>query len=365
MRSTSRSIRLAAALIIAALAATSIPAVASAGRSPDDWGWAVVRNPGRSWSEITGKNRATSTGGKVTVKRLAKGYHKVRFAGITTDTAHAQVTPLSATGDMCSYYGLGASGKPLELYVNCRNRLGVPSDVRFMISYLEAHSGGAPALAYVTAHQPKSLQYPAHPLYSYTWNNTEASVRRLGVGKYRVRLTGFGDINGNIQVTPVGQKARTCRVVKWTTMTVQTYLDIVVRCRDQYGQAAHSKFHLLFTADNGLKGNQGFSWAYAYANKARAKGKGYRPDPAYSSWYGFASAWVKRKAKGHYIVSLRSMPLGGAVQVTAVADGKYCNVSNVRKTPSPGEVQQRVEVRCFKADGSAKADVKFMLSYVK
>ena len=358
MLSASRSTRLTAAFIVMVVAAAAMPASVSAGRVPDDWGWAVIRSPGKAWYEVTGKNRAVSTGGKVTVKRLAKGYHRVKFKGIVTATPHVQVTPLSTAGDMCSWNGLGVSGKPLEVYVNCRNRRGMPSDMRFVVNFIEAHAGGAPALAYAFAQDPMRAEYDAHPVYTYTWNGTDVPVKRLGVGKYRVRLVGMGSIKGNIHVTPYNsRKARICRPVKWTNDS--GHLDIVVRCRNHKGQAADTKFNLLFTADNGLKGNRGPDWFYLYANKPKTQA--YRPTFDYSSWSGFSKSWVKREARGRYTVRLPTMPLGGAVQVTAVDDWKHCHASSVRLSGLP----QRIEVRCFKASGKEPADAKFMLSYVK
>jgi hypothetical protein len=331
----------------------------SAGRVPDDWGWAVVRSPSKAWYEITGKNRAVSTGGKVTVKRLAKGYHRVKFKGIVTDTAHVQVSPLSTSGDICSFYGLGYSGRPLEISVSCRNRRGVPSDVRFVVTFIEAHGTGAPALAYGFAQDPKRDEYVAHPVYTYTWNGTDVRIKRLGVGRYRLRLDGFGLIKGNIQITPYeGRKSRICRVVKWSD-TFPANQDIVVRCRNHRGQAADASLFFLFTADNGLKGNEGPHWFYLFANKPKANG--YMPTTDYSSWTGFSKSWVKREGPGRYTVRLPTMPLGGAVQVTAVDDWKYCNASSLRLSGLP----QRIEVRCFKANGKTLADAKFMLSYVK
>ena len=358
MPTTSRSIRLTVAFVVATLAAASTTAAVDAGRVPDDWGWAVVRSPGRSWYEITGKNRATSTGGKVIFKRAAKGYYRVRFKGIVTDTPHVQVSPLSSAGDMCSYYGLGFSGKPLEVYVSCRDRKGEPADVRFMVNFVEAHGFGAPAMAYAWAQSPKYPEYPAHPVYSYAWNGNDITVKRLGAGKYRVSLPGSGYIKGNIQITRFGSnKARICRVESWADGASR--LDVIVRCRDQKGKAADAQFQLLFTADTGLKGNRGADWFYLYANKPKTKG--YRPTSDYSSWSGFGRSWVKREGPGRYTVRLPTMPLGGAVQVTAVDGYKYCNASSVRLSGPP----QRVSVRCFKANGTARADARCMLSYVK
>ena len=163
MRSTSPSIRLVVALIVAALALAMLPSLTSAQRA-EVWAWATVRDPDRNWQVVTGKDSASSSGKKINVKRLAKGYHRVRFGGFTTTKAHFQVTPLSGVGDMCTYYGTGTLTGATEAYVNCRNRYGVPKDVRFIVSMVQSgsvHTGER--LAYLWAHMTKSASYVPHP----------------------------------------------------------------------------------------------------------------------------------------------------------------------------------------------------------
>jgi hypothetical protein len=354
----SRSSRLAVGLAVTALVLAAMPALTSAAAG-DAWAWAVVRSPERGWQAITGKDSGSSTGRKITVKRLGQGYHRVRFGGFTTTKAHFQVTPLSGKGDMCTYYGTGKLTGATEAYVNCRNREGKPRDIRFMINMIRSSSlDTGPRLAYLWAHMPTATTYTPHPDHSFNSLGRPARVDRLGAGRYAVRITGFKELGGgggSLQVTAFGSKPRVCLVA--SIGSHKDDLEAIIRCRNDRGKSVDTKFDFLYHEDEGLKGSGGPKWAYLYADRPTTKW--YE-----ASWYWTGSApagtpTVKRIGKGRYVVKVPTMPLGGAVQVTAVDDWKRCHASSVRKSSLP----QRIEVRCFKSKGNEPGDAGFMLSY--
>jgi len=349
-----RTMRLIVAIATATVAGASLPSMAAAA-DPDQWAWAVVRNPSKSY-ELKPKDGASSGGGRVRVKRIARGSSRLTFKGLSVDERHVQVTPLSSAAAMCRWIGGGQQEGQEK--VACYDRYGRAKDVPFVFNMVRStaiHAG--PRLAYVRANQGRKKEpYQGYPAFAST--GTADTLTKLGEGHYHVRIPAIFTQGGNLQVTPFSfAEKTTCRIASWAVLGVDVRAE--TRCYDLKGKPRNSKYSLIYTSGEGLKGDGGGAWAYLLAHAK--KSASYVPVDDYSAESSPGTPRVKRLKRGQYRVKLPSMPLGGSVQVTALDERKRCQASSIKKKDGP----QKIGVRCFSANGKKRADSVFMLSYAK
>ena len=160
---------------------------------------------------------------------------------------------------------------------------------------------------------------------------------------------------GGAQATAGDLPGSVCRVAGWTEG-----IEITVACRDGAGALLDTSFHLTYTLKRGLAFHGVPHAAYLLADRPTTAA--YAPKAGY--WFSTSGRKpaIRRTARGAYTVTLAGQTLGGSAQVSAYGGGSNrCVVAAIEKLAKP----QRVRVRCFTADGSAPADTRFLLHYLR
>jgi hypothetical protein len=82
---------------------------------PDDWGWAVVRDPTNPTYTIGGADRSNSSGGAVDYVRDSLGASIVIFRGLASAGGTAHVTALTSSTSFCAMEGWEPNAGDLEV----------------------------------------------------------------------------------------------------------------------------------------------------------------------------------------------------------------------------------------------------------
>jgi hypothetical protein len=135
--------------------------------------------------------------------------------------------------------------------VRCFDADGQAHDVQHQVLQLERGRPGK-RFGFAFADQPtRTTPYAAHPAWSYSSSGGAIQVSRGALGVYAVRFRGLqGQIYGpqtNAQVTAYGPTPTTCNLHSWydeSTATIPGIL-VQVRCTDQNGQPADSRFSVV------------------------------------------------------------------------------------------------------------------------
>ena len=340
--------------LVLALAA---PAIAASGASANDetWAWAVVRKPKAADYRITSaKDAASSSGGPVRVMRQRKGNWTVSFKGIDGwGGGNVLVTPFTSGGGSCVV--LEWFGKPLTVEIECRGSSGDRADIGFIVNFVRVETGIGQSV-YLWADQRTNPDYVPDTLYSYNPDGGTNAVQRTGTGNYAAFAQGSSSGGDNVQVSGYGNHA-ICRVLAWFEVGP---LSMPILCSSGEGDPADSRFTLVQHRGVGLRAGGGGKWAYLFADRPSARS--YKPDPDQRRAKPAGSARITRLGRGRYVVRLKSMPLGGAVQVTPFGfTPRRCNVKSIRRSGKP----QRIGVHCYDSTGTKRRDASFTLSYVR
>jgi hypothetical protein len=272
------------------------------------------------------------------IRRSGPGAYAVDLGGamFATPGGNVQVSAYDAEGKYCNVLSWSSG----VVNVRCFGAGGAAADSRFT---LLATTGRASGLAYAWVDTRSGASVSAQYAQSEGGAVT-ASVS--GVGNYVVSLPGALADGGNVMVTAYGSGAGYCNVGSWSAGRA------VVRCYSPGGSPANSSFTLLATDARYEPASGAFS--YLWGNDAHAAT--YTPSPGYAHTPD-ATPSVRRRASGHYEVSIGGLVSGGGgVQVTAYGSAARC-------APT-GWGGGKAVVRCFGADGSP-VDSRFSLLAVR
>lgn len=343
------------------------------------WGWVTLRDPSATIQPLAPADQGNSLAETNDVTYDGNGFYAVRFPGIGTTGGVANVTVLGTDPRVCDvseWYpqSLVAGGSEDEyVTVLCWDDSGAPATAAFTVSYLFSN---APIgrLADLWAGDYTQTDYTPDTEWNFNSTGTPNTIHKNGVGDYRVTLPGLASSRGNVQVgnygrfTPapvtalapsgfaVTQKPSECNVASWAPHGAD--MRVHVLCRRLNGHLYDSQFELTFTQSEGLEGPSGTNVAYLLANRPTTAS--YKPASAFRYASPTGKPKVTRSSTGTYLVTLPSMPSGGAAIVTAYGSAKVrCNVTSIRSSGSP----QKVGVRCVDFHWQA-VDSEFTLSYV-
>jgi len=353
----------AAAAIMAPLAVSATARAAPIGPRGSAFAWAnkpatasYMPSPDYQWNS---HHRFTPVN---TINHTGKGSYTVRLPDLGAKSGTAIATAYGSNPNYCKVADLRPSrspSRPAELVdVRCFTVKGAPADTRFTMSYTNLARPGYD-LAYVLANQPNTGSYA--PSLHYQANSTGATnqIKRLGTGKYLVKLPKLGNAGGQVQVTAEGDGTARCKVGGWGPHGTEQ--DIGVFCHTPGGNPVNSKFMLTYVRNGNILGQlvgfhpDGHPTAYAWANLPRAAS--YTPDSLRQFTDSGQPITINRLAKGSYAVYVPGGVSSGNVQVTAYGSGPtHCKVNFW--TPAAG-----IRVLCFGADGS-HVDTRFAVSFV-
>jgi len=207
--------------------------------------------------------------------------------------------------------------------------------------------------AWVTARKPTTTDYTPAAKDQGTVGSSAAVVHRSGVGQYQVMFPGIANPNrvGTVLVTALSGQPRYCLLYDFGE-DVQADITVFVRCYSFDGQAADSKFSVVFTS-GGLN-----SGTFAFLLDNGNTQTDFTPDPNYVYSSAFQPNTVHRSAVGTYQATLSGMPPGeGDLQLSTTPD------ANCRITGWSGTTSMTVAIKCFAEGTNALIDNGFSLVY--
>lgn len=346
----------AAAVAIGLAVALSLPAAAVEPQlaGTPGWAWVVARQPTAAAYVPAPKDQGNSSDAVNSVERAGPGSYRVTFGDRLTSNVVIHVSPLGTAPRTCIVDDWAPAGGDLVAEVDCRGRTGAPADTAFVVNMLSLTDLLDDA-GFVVGNQPGTADYVPE-IRANTLGGTN-SIHRIGTGRWQVSMPDLGGAlgRGGAQVTAGGIPGAACRVAGWTAG-----IQLTVVCRDGAGTLLDTSFHLTYTLNRGLAFHGERHAAYLRADRPTARTYG----PAAGYWFSTSGRKpaIRRTGKGAYTVTLAGQPLGGSAQVSAFGGGSNrCVVAGIEKQRKP----QRVRVRCFTADGSAPADARFLLHYLR
>jgi hypothetical protein len=201
-----------------------------------------------------GRYAYNSAGQTNQVTRTGAGRYEVLMPGIGGAGGSAKVTAYGPGSATCKLVGLAGSGSDKQIEVVCHNAAGAQTDSRFTLTF-HGDDGmlGIPTArrAHVLADQPSSASYT--PVLSGQFNATGGplTITHTWPGWYTVRIPGFEELGGNVQVTAMslaGDSVR-CNVNNWSTTWSSTNgaaTLVGVRCKDLAGNDADAQFTMSY-----------------------------------------------------------------------------------------------------------------------
>ena len=164
---------------------------------------------------------------------------------------NAHANPSAPTRELCKI----AEYKSLGPSVRCFDSDGVPRDVQYQLLQIGRGRPGR-RFGFAWAEQqtrPIGSPYSPHPWYVYNSSGGAVEVKRHAVGIYTVKFAGlqnpspgFGP-RAHVQVSSFGPVFSSCNVHSWydDTAAGSPGTLIWVRCADQHGQPADSRFNVM------------------------------------------------------------------------------------------------------------------------
>lgn len=187
-----------------------------------------------------------STFGINHISRTGTGEYTVTLGGLSPTTGgHPQVTVRTSPftpGVTCNINGwVGAS-----INVTCRNRIGLPRNSEFTLSFtdqqgLKGHNTAK--VAYLWADQPSSASYVPMGFYRYSSASQTSRITRQSQGRYTVKLNGMPK-GGAVQVVAYGADPVRCQLA--SIRTSGTPQLVKVRCYELGNAPIDYQFNLSY-----------------------------------------------------------------------------------------------------------------------
>jgi hypothetical protein len=201
------------------------------------------------------------------------------------------------------------------------------------------------AMAWVWASQPTTASYTPMAAYSFNVQGGVNTIRRLGLGRYRVDMPRMATPKGgNAQVVAYGAGAARCNLNR-TPYASGSSIRIEVNCFDGYSQPVDTYFVAFYHNEGDIRG--------------RVAAGTYNPDVAQLRQPGNMYLTTSRLSTGRYRMTMdSSMSSLGQAFVSAVGYGAstFCNPSAYNPAS--------FEIRCFNAaGGSVDSEVSFSYFY--
>jgi len=199
----------------------------------------------------------------------------------------------------------------------------------------------AAAMGWVWAHNPTASSYTPTAAYSFNVQGGTNTVRRLGLGRYRVDMPRLATSKGgNAQVVAYGWSADRCNLNRKPYASSST-IRIEVNCYDGRSQPVDTTFVAFYH-------NEG-------DDRGRVAAGTYNPDVSQLRQANNMFLYGTKLSTGRYRITMdSSMSRDGAAFVTAVANGipTFCNPSAYNSG--------FFEIRCFNAvGGPVDSEVSF------
>lgn len=183
-----------------------------------------------------------SGGGAITATRSGVGQYQLRIPNLAGANGHVQVTAYGFAAARCKVVSWGPSGVSEVVNVRCFSPSGALRDTLFTATY--ARGTGilrtTPA-AYAWSDQPLTPVYIPSLPYQFNSVGGTNTIRKLGVGSYRVETFGQPLQNGDVQVTAYGTGNQHCNVTGWSPTS-----GISVRCYTPVGGLVDTPFTVSF-----------------------------------------------------------------------------------------------------------------------
>jgi hypothetical protein len=197
-----------------------------------------------------------SGGGVNLLTRSGTGRYQVMLPGAGGPGGSAKVTAWGPNSRTCKLAGFAASGSDELVDVACHTAAGVPADSRFTLTF-HGNDGilGVPAAAgslqvHVLADQPAAAQTYT-PAAQFNSGGGPVEIRHTWPGWYGVRIPGFEELGGDVQVTALSSAgdAVRCNVSNWGTLwssMTGPWTEVGVRCFDPAGTAVDAPFTMSY-----------------------------------------------------------------------------------------------------------------------
>ena len=309
--------------------------------------------------------RYNSGGGAVEVTRTATGVYSVRFAGLGRTPGqrdNVQVSAYNAAPAYCKPAIWDASGSDLVVPVSCFSPDGTPIDSPFTILAAGAWAFGktAPlAFALSVADNGTVILDSAATTRNSTGGNV--IVGHVAQGHFAMALKGLESAWASapiaIQVSPVGQDPRRCRLIAVDPSTAGLGID----CNGAGGGLRDSPFSMLWLQHGRPAMRFGFAWAQQLSSPTD-----YTPDAHYLINSSGGSVAARKTGPGRYRVVFSGLGrTGGATETVLVQSFLYLDrVCDITSWGNTGANDLFVTVACYQPD-SSPADTQFSVLVVQ
>ncbi|MFJ7305652.1 S8 family serine peptidase [Streptomyces sp. NPDC099088] len=307
--------------------------------------------------------RRNSAGGLNTVTRTATGAYTVDFGQLQGLGGVSHVTSADNDGGLCKISTWNSDTLKQRVYVQCRDTLGNPKNMRFRVSYTRAKNSLGGPFGYLWAGEKSSPSYTPDSRWSYNSKGLDNTVSRESVGRYKVSFPGLGlsQPQGNVMVTAVDEDATYCKVKNWAGM-LQTE-DVYVNCYTPNGTPADARFDVTFTGTRSLVGTTG---TRANAWTSALSGIFSPPSPPQALTWSFNSEdqqmSVEHMFVGYYKINIPKALSSFEGDFQVVAQGDQPHHCTAAFNPGTSGFDVSMSVVCKDAAGH-NADSAFSLFY--
>jgi hypothetical protein len=214
---------------------------------------------------------------------------------------------------------------------------------------------------YVWANEPTTASYSISHSWRYNSTGADVEISRTSAGIYRVAFVGMAGTGGVAHARPYGSaNTAICTVANWAPSGSDQIVN--VRCFDEDGTPADTRFVASFTNRTAPAGTFAFLWA---DQKSPAIDVPYTPNGTYAYDSTGAGPQVWRQSTGVYMMLIPTVDThypvdhnDGVYQVSAYGrDPVRCEVHGENdETPTP------IAVFCVDPDGTP-TDSRFAVTY--
>jgi hypothetical protein len=306
-------------------------------------------------------SRFNSTDGTIEVTRTSTGAYSVRFAGLGRAAGqrdNVQVSASNPTGPVyCKSRVWDASGADLRVDVGCFvPPSGTPTDARFTILALGARAFGrtAPLAFALDVADTGSLLLDSSAT-AYNSSGGAIEVGHVSTGHTAMNFRGLASASASgpvaIQLSPVGQAPRRCRV----EAVDKSIPGFGIACTSGGGGVLDSPWTLLWMQRGRPNARFGFAWAEDESSTTdHAPGAGY----AINSSGGPIA--IRRTATGQYLVVFSGLARrAGDTEAVLVQSFLYVDrVCDATSWGNAGANDFEVTVSCYDPTG-APSNTKF------
>lgn len=302
-----------------------------------------------------------STGEGIRIGRSAVGTYTVRFFGLgafalqgTVDVTAEGLQPAEC---QVTHWAPDSTGTILLIGVNCFSLSRAKMDAPFMVAFT---SGGSTTgtTDYVWANKPSAGSYTPSLAYQFNFSGKTNTIKRLGLGKYKVIMPGPVVADGTVKVTAYGKSANSCQVVQWVDNSPGQ--DVYVDCFTTAGAPAGNKFTMTFTASDDLLGD-GAPSGYLWGDQPSAAS--YTPSLLYQFDTAATQATVTRLQAGEWETLFPSDGQGTAGDEQATAYGSVPAHCIVDGPIGPVGGSEQGDVFCFDTSGNP-LDVTYAMQWM-